>query len=155
MTDPVSAENTATRGRLPKIFAGLLFVLGGAGLTFAAATQLDEAWSGNFQAGSLLAETNCQPADQPVTGKLGKPVFKEAAAAGEQPWAITQVEFSNISEKCIGLNYEVAFRSGSGSDWEPLESGTAHGIVAGPMVVADLGGLDSTLPTEFAIVFFD
>lgn len=152
MTGPVNAESTATRGTLPKIVAGVLFALGSAGLTFAAATQLDEAWSGNFQAGSLLTETNCQPADQPVNGKLGKPVLTDAAT-GEQPWAITQVEFSNISEKCVGLNYEVAYRTGS--DWLPLESGTAQGTVVGPQVRADLGDLDPAAVTEFAIVFFD
>lgn len=152
MAQSVSAGSTARRGALAKIVASLLLALGIAGLTFAVATQLDEAWSGNFQAGSLLAEADCQPVDQPVVGKLGKPTFTETTTAGQQPWVITQVEFSNISDQCAGLNYEIAYSTGS--EWVLLESATAQGTVAGPQVIADLGGLDSTVPTEFAIVFF-
>lgn len=152
MTDPVGSESSAARGMLSKIVAGLLLLLGFTGLTFAVATQLDEAWSGNFQAGSLLVESDCQLGNQVVTGKLGKPILREIAEAGESPWAVTQVEFSNISDRCTGMKYEVAYRTGS--DWALLDSGTAQGIVTGSQVIVDLGGLDSNIPTEFAIVFF-
>lgn len=147
MGSPVATGNPPARVTLSRAIAILLLILGSAGLVVAAATQLDEAWSGNFQAGSLLVGTDCQPSDQPVIGKLGAPTFAET---GEQPWSIAHVEFANINEKCVGLNYEVAYRTGT--DWVPLESANAKGSVEGSIVTVELRDLDVT-PKEFAIVF--
>lgn len=151
----MTASKTTTTVRagsaLRKLSAVVILIVGIVGLGFAAATHLGVAWNGNFQAGTVMTELTCQPADDPVIGNLGDPVF---VGSSTTPWAITQVEFSNISTHCFGNRYEVAYRH-DGGEWLRLESATAQGTVEGSQVFADLGDLAVDIPTEFAIVFFE
>lgn len=138
------------KGALPscalKVTAGVLLAHGIVGLGFAAATQLGTAWTGNFQAGAIGAETNCQPPDQPLVVSLTDPIFTGTDGV---PWKATHVQFSDIDSQCFGLNYHVAFRTNG--DWQLLESPTASGTVSGPTLTADLGTLELGESTEFAL----
>lgn len=144
-------EGTGLRGKLAgkQLLALVLFVLGVAGLSLAAATKLNAAWTGNFQAGTAMAETDCQPADQPIVGRMAAPQF---VGSGDRPWASQQVEFTGINQACLGQDYEVAYRTDG--DWELLESPSGKGTVESGVVTAALGNLDLAEPTEFAIVIY-
>ncbi len=142
-------ESGVTGSRAGRILATILFLLGLTGLGVAAATQLNTAWSGGFQAGSALTEADCQPADQPIVGRFGAPQF---IGTGEQPWGPRNIEFSGISSECIGATYEVAYRTDA--DWTLLDAPNAKGTVTGPTVVIEMGDTRFKSPAELSIVVY-
>lgn len=149
MTGSGCTGRSRVLGAIRKIAAGALLGGGIAGLVSVAATQLDSAWSGDFQAGSTPTGEDCQPPGQPILGRLAGPVF---VGTCEQPWAVTQVEFLDIGSDCVGREYQIAYRAGD--DWMVLGSDSAHGTITGSTVTANLDGLPVDGTTEFAISIY-
>lgn len=135
---------------LPRTLASIFLVLGLTGLGVAAATQVNGNWQGNFQAGAATTESSCQPSDEPIRGSFAAPTF---TGEGDVPWEIQHVQFTGISPKCVGANYEVAHRSGG--NWETLSSPDATGTVTGDVVTVSLGAVNPNETGEFAITIFD
>lgn len=108
------------------IAPAVLIVAGLAGLGLAAASELDLNWNGTFQAGTVPVTADCQADGETVAVAFSEPTFTAGGANTETPWTVAELEFSNISEACVGGSYEVAVRSGDTS-WTKLASGTING----------------------------
>lgn len=134
----------------PKLAASAFLGLGVVGLGVAAASHFSGTWQGNFQAGSVLSDSNCQPSNQPIGGGFAPPTFDPNAAT---PWTPSGVLFTGISSNCLGANYQVAYRDHG--DWELLGSADATGVVSGSQVSVSLGSVDWDDTSQFAISFFD
>ena len=92
--------------------------LGVAGMALGAATQLDLLWAGKYQAGAVDVNADCQLENETITVSFGDPAFE----AGEDiPWEITTAHFTDVSDECTGLDYEVAYRTDG--DWTSLDKG--------------------------------
>lgn len=98
------------------IVPGALVVVGLAGLSLAAASELDLNWGGTFQAGAVEVQADCQ--DGPIDVTFAEPQF---ASASELPWTVDSVEFSGISSACQGFDYQAAYQLSEGGDWLLLD----------------------------------
>lgn len=137
-------EKKTGRGR--KVAAGTLLGLGVLGIGMAAASQLGMTWQGNFQAGAVEVDADCQTGD--ITVGYDDPAFADATA--DTPWEIANVNFAEISAACDTKSYEVAYKAGG--DWVALGTGTVDGTdlaVALPTAV-----LPQNI-TDFALTIFD
>ncbi len=133
-------------GRARRIAAGTLVGLGVLGLGMAAASQLGMSWEGNFQAGNVVVDADCQTSGA-VDVSYDEPKFQ---GAGDIPWGIENVQFSKIDAACEGLNYESAYKIGDG-DWVVLDTGT----VAGTVVTDSLASAgDVQKITDFALTIY-
>lgn len=128
-----------------KILAGLLAGLGLLGLSVAAASQLNLGWDGNFQAGAVKVDADCQTSA--ITVAFDDPEF---AADTDIPWDIENVNFDAIDAACNGLNYEVAYKVDGAANWVELTSGTA---ATGKLTVA-MPAVDPQTVTDFALTIY-
>ncbi len=131
------------QGRARKVAAGTLLGLGVLGIGMAAASQLEMNWNGNFQAGAVAVDADCQTSEIEVS--YNDPDF--AGSAGV-PWTIDQVNFDSIDAKCDGGKYEVAYKTDD--NWIELDKGTAS---AGVLSV-DVPGVDTQTITGFALTIY-
>ena len=139
-----STERASTSESGRRIAALSIGLLGALGLTVGVASQIDSAWAGAFQAGTTLAETNCQDPNVPIVGSLSTPSFDPDADAPFSPGAL---QFADISPECLGHEYQVAYRTAA--SWELI----AQGTVTGSTVTVPADDLLGAVPTEFAISF--
>ncbi len=137
----VGASRPTNRRRFTALAVGSLGVLG---LALGVASQLDTAWSGNFQAGTTLAELDCQEAGVPVIGSFTGTTFD---ASAEDPFQPGSVQFTDISPACAGEGYQIAYRTSG--DWQLI----AEGTVTGSTVTVPLEGAAMSSSAEFAISF--
>lgn len=144
MTEEMKTEKNEGRGR--KIVAGTLVGLGVLGLGMAAATQLNLGWSGNFQAGTVEVESDCQTSAISVT--FSDPALN-AEGAQDNPWSIDNVQFSGIDGACVGLNYEVAYKSTDSDGWTTLATGTADTTITAALPEGDWQDL-----SDFALTIY-
>ena len=86
----------------------------------ASATQLNMIWGGNFQAGAVSVQADCQPTAETITAKFGAPAF---AATATTPWTVAKVTFSGVNAACVGASYEGAYKLATG-DWVKITGGT-------------------------------
>lgn len=110
-----------------RVVPGVLIAAGIAGLSLAAATQLDLDWDGTYQAGTTTVDADCQK--DPIDVSFSEPEFLEDAP--DIPWSVGELSFTGISDACLDLSYEVAVRT-SGEDnqnWLSLANGTVPDLV--------------------------
>lgn len=137
-------EKKAGRGR--KVAAGALLGLGVLGIGMAAASQLGMTWSGNFQAGAVEVDADCQAGI--ISVGYDDPAFKDATAP--TPWEIANVNFTGISEACDTKSYEAAYKTDG--DWVQLDAGNVAGASLAVALPANVLPQDIT---EFALTIFD
>ncbi len=111
----------------------------------AAATQLDLGWAGNFQAGAVTVDADCQTSE--ITTKFTDPEFANSA---DIPWDVDGVEFTGIDSACSGMSFEATYRTGSG-EWSAPATGTVSGSVIDFQVPA---GVDVQKIDEFALTIY-
>jgi len=109
------------------IAPAVLIAAGLAGLGLAAASELDLNWNGTFQAGTVPVAADCQADGETVAVAFSEPTFTAGGANTETPWTVAELEFSNISEACVGGSYEVAVRDAGTTSWTELANGTVNG----------------------------
>ena len=125
------SKNTNKRARAAAV---ALTIVGVAGLSMAAAAQLNLTYSGVFQAGATTSiNADCQPTPGTVTVKYDAPQFDPAAAP--TPWKVAKVNFSGINAACQNKQFAAAYKT-TGA-WVPLTGGT----VVGTSVAVDLPAL--------------
>lgn len=143
MTDQSTTKPRPPRRRR-KTAALVVGFFGVASLAMAAATQLNLFWAGNFQAGAVTVNADCQTSQ--ITVGYDAPTF--TAAQNPHPWSITNVNFTNIDAACATLDYEVAYKTTG--NWVSLGTGTVGGTsVAVP--VAAIGAANLQDVTEYAL----
>lgn len=145
MSEDMKTEKNEGRGR--KIVAGTLVGLGVLGLGMAAATQLNLGWAGQFQAGTVDVNADCQTGE--ITVSYDRPEFAEAA---ETPWSIANVNFAGIDDKCEGLNYQVAYKVSEGESW--VEDATGKIPADADLSVAVPAAVDVQDIAEFALTIY-
>lgn len=121
-------------GKARKVAAGALLGVGVLGIGLAAASQLNLEWQGNFQAGAVTVNSECQ--ETPITVTFDAPEFDESETA---PWTIAGVNFDSIDNACVGSTYEVAYRTADDGDWD--------NYVTGKTIAAE-GTLNEALPAD-------
>lgn len=133
-----------TDGRTRRAAAWVLGGLGILGLGVAAASQLNMDWDGNFQAGNVIVDADCQ--DGTIDVSFDDPKFD--AVDAELPWTIANVNFAGVDNECVGLDYEAAYKTGG--EWEQLDSGT----VTAPSFTVALDGVDPQTIDEVALTIY-
>ena len=109
------SKNTNKRARAAAV---ALTIVGVAGLSMAAAAQINLNYTGAFQAGATTTiNADCQNATVDV--KYDTPVFDGSATT---PWKVATVTFSKIDTGCQGKKYEAAYKTSG--DWVKLTGGT-------------------------------
>ena len=135
------------KSRTARSAAVVLAVVGIAGLSMAAATQLDMSWNGEFQAGRTTVTADCQPGDQKIGVAFSDPV---ASTGGTLPWSIGKLEFSGINTDCEGSRYKVDYKVTASSQWVSLADGTNLALDSGVLAI-NLGSVDPQKIAEVAL----
>jgi len=106
-----------------KGLAVALAVVGAAGLTLAAASQLSLTSAAKFQAGSVTINADCQ-GTTPVPVTFGAPALNTTTGV----YAASSIDFSGIvvtgAPNCNGLKYKVAVQTATGGAWTDITVGT-------------------------------
>jgi hypothetical protein len=121
-------------GRNAKKTAAIgLAVLGVAGLTTAAASQLNLQWTGAFQAAAVTVAADCQPTNETISVAFTDPLFTASGGnVAGAAWNVANLNFTNINAACATKSYQVAY-STDGSTWVQLGGA---GTVASPVAPA-------------------
>lgn len=140
----MSQTTNTTRRR--RILAGGLITLAVAGAGLAAASELGLIWDGNFQAGAVQVEADCQPVGAEITVGFSDPTFTAAATI---PWSIADVRFSDVDAACAGLSYEIAYQVNDSGTWVQLPGGA--GTISGTTITGPTGTIDPQTITDLAL----
>lgn len=118
MNKTVRNKDSRKRKALALVLAALALV----GFSFAAATQLQLKWNGNFQAGVVEVDADCQSGE--ITIAFNTPTYA-TTDVDKIPWTVDKLSVSDVDAGCNGMSYQVAL-SVDGEDWESsiLSSGT-------------------------------
>ncbi|UJP40952.1 hypothetical protein [Cellulomonas palmilytica] len=116
-------------------------IVGVAGLSLASASQLNLSWAGQYQAGNVTVEGECQ--ESPISVAFSAPTF---ASGTTNPWTVQSVTFSSIDADCDGKQYRVAYKTNGA--WVALADGAA---ATGVLTVSAPAGVDPSTITGFAL----
>lgn len=103
-----------------------LILAGLVGLGLAAASELDMAWNGSFQAGAVEVTADCQDEGAQIGVSFADLEFDptatqiDATNVGPVPWSVASIEFTNISAACHSLSYEAAYLVDEATGWKQL-----------------------------------
>lgn len=127
-----------------------LSIVGVAGLSMAAAAQLNLSFTGSFQAGATTVTADCQTGDVGVAFSV--PAFDTAATTGA-PWKISTVTFSGISAPCSGKSFKTAYKTTGG--WVEIAgtgAGAGTGTISGTSVSVNIpSGINQQDITQLAL----
>ena len=112
----------------------------------ASATQLNMIWGGNFQAGAVTVQADCQPTAENITAKFGTPTWN---GTGTLPWTVSSVTFSGVNTACSGATYEGAYKLATG-DWIKITGGTVT-LTTTSFTMALPAGLDGSTIKNLAL----
>lgn len=146
--DEKKSMTRRNEGLARKLAAGLLAGLGILGLGVAAASQLNMAWAGNFQAGNVTIDADCQVENQAVNVNFDKPEFVATVHDSELPWGVANVNFTNVSGECNAKSYEAAYKTDG--TWTELSNGTVNGT----SIAVPLGTVDPQTIDEVALTIY-
>jgi hypothetical protein len=127
-----------------------LIAVGAAGLSMAAASQLSLSWTGNFQAGSVAVNADCQTSATPITAKFSTPAF---AGSQSLPWSVANVTFSGIDTACQSKSYQAAYKLATG-DWVAFAAAGTIGASATSVSVALPAGVDVQAIKNVALTIY-
>ena len=112
----------------------------------ASATQLSMIWGGNFQAGAVTVQADCQTSGD-ITAKFGTPTW---TGTGTVPWTVSSVTFSGVDATCGGANYDGAYKLATSSDWTKITGGTVT-LTNDSFTMELPAGLDGSTITNLAL----
>ncbi|MDQ7992365.1 MAG: hypothetical protein AAGC63_04510 [Propionicimonas sp.] len=133
------------KNRKSRVAAVALAVVGVAGLSMAAAAQLNLNFTGSFQAGAAAVNADCQTSTIAVT--YAAPSFEASATV---PWRVGKVTFDSVDATCNNKGYKAAYKLGS-ANWVEFATGTT---ATGKLTVDLPAGLDANTISQVALTIY-
>lgn len=130
-----------------------LAVVGVAGLSLAAASQLSLTSAAKFQAGSVTINADCQGTTAiPVT--FGAPTLNTTSGV----YSAASVDFGSIAvtgtPNCNGLKYKVAIQTSTGGTWTDITPTGSPTVTAATLSVAIPSGTTASNITGVSLTIF-